>query len=108
MTRGDDVAQSSGPTEPMWDWSAPLPWPAGQGLAYYRNPFHARVKGGRWSRSVMPKVYEGREGWPANHVYGRLAVQVIQIASSMRWRSSSPPINTPHFPPCRRCEESEV
>jgi hypothetical protein len=54
------VAQSPGPTEPKWGWLVPLPWTAGQGLAYYRKPFHTHVKGGRWSRLVMPEVGEGR------------------------------------------------
>jgi hypothetical protein len=102
------VAQSPSPTEPKWDWPTPLPWPAGQGLVCYQRSFHTRVKGGRWSRSVMPKVSEGQEGRPTDHLYGRLAIQVLQTTSSLRWRSSSHPINTPHIPPGRRCEESEV
>jgi hypothetical protein len=53
------VVQSSGPIEPKWGRPAPLPWPAGRGLAYYRKQFHTRVKGGRWSRSVTPEVSEG-------------------------------------------------
>jgi hypothetical protein len=56
----------------------------------------------------MPEVGEGRQGWPAGHMYGRPAVQVLQTTSSLRWRSSSPPINTPHIPPGRMCEESEA
>jgi hypothetical protein len=29
MTRGDDMAKSSGPTDPRWGWPAPLlGWPA--------------------------------------------------------------------------------
>jgi hypothetical protein len=91
------MAQNSGPTEPKWGRPGPLLWPAGQGLAYFLKPFHTRVKGGQWSRSVTPKVGEDREGWPASHVYGGPAVQVLQTASSLRWRPSSPPINTPHI-----------
>jgi hypothetical protein len=92
MTREDDVAQSPVPTKP-----APLPWSAGQGLAYFQKPFHTCVKGGWWSRSMTPDVGEGREGWPVGHVYGQPTIQVLQTASSMQWRSSSPPINTPHI-----------
>jgi hypothetical protein len=47
MTQGDDVAQSPGPTETKWGGAAPLPCPGGQGLAYFQNPFHTHVKGGR-------------------------------------------------------------
>jgi hypothetical protein len=53
------VAQSPGPTKPKWGHSASLPWPAGQGLAYFRKPFHTHDKGGRWSKSVMLEVGEG-------------------------------------------------
>jgi hypothetical protein len=35
--------------------------PAGQGLVYFRKPFHTRVKEGRWSWSVMPKVGAARK-----------------------------------------------
>jgi hypothetical protein len=60
MTRGDDVAQSPGPTEPKWGQAA------GQSLAYFQKLFHTRVKGGRWSWSVMPKVGAARKlGCPA-------------------------------------------
>jgi hypothetical protein len=44
MTREDDVAQSLGPTELKWGRLAPLPWPTSQGLAYFRKPFHTRVR----------------------------------------------------------------
>jgi hypothetical protein len=60
------MVQSSGPTDPKWGRPAPLPWPAGQGLTYFRKLFHTRVTGGWWSRLVMPKVGEGREHWPTD------------------------------------------
>jgi hypothetical protein len=60
------VAQSPGPTELKWGRPAPLPWPSDQSLAYFRKPFHTRVKGGRWSRLVMPKLDAARKlGRPA-------------------------------------------
>jgi hypothetical protein len=86
MTRGDDVAQNSGPTEPKWGWPGSLLWPAGQGLAYFRKSFHTRVKGGQWSRSVTLKVGEDQEGWLASHVYGGPGIQVLQTASSLRFK----------------------
>jgi hypothetical protein len=64
------VARSLGPTELKWGQPAPVPWPVDQGLAYFQKPFHTRVKGGQWSRSVTPEVGEGREGWPTGHVCG--------------------------------------
>jgi hypothetical protein len=60
------MAQSLGPTKPKWGRLAPLPWPIGQGLAYFRKPFHTHVKGGRWSRLMTPEVGEGQEGWLAS------------------------------------------
>jgi hypothetical protein len=66
MTRGDDVAQSPGPTEPKWCWPAPLPLSTGQSLAYVQKTFHPHAKGGQWSRSVMPKVDADKKlGHPA-------------------------------------------
>jgi hypothetical protein len=41
--------------------TGPLPLPAGQSLGYFRNSFHTCVKGGRWSRLVMPKVGGARK-----------------------------------------------
>jgi hypothetical protein len=56
MTLGDDVAQSTGSTEPKWGWPTPLPWSTGQGLTYFQKLFHTRVKRGRWRWSVMPEI----------------------------------------------------
>jgi hypothetical protein len=59
MTWGDNVAQSLRKTKPKWGPWAALPWPAGQGLAYFRKLFHTCAKGGQWSRSMTPEVSEG-------------------------------------------------
>jgi hypothetical protein len=56
MTRGDDVAQSSGPTEPMWGWPAPPPLSAGQVLASFQILLCQRVKEGQCMGYPMPKV----------------------------------------------------
>jgi hypothetical protein len=61
MTRGDDVAQNLGPTEPKWVLVASLTWSASQGLVYFRKPFHTRVKEGCWSGSVTPNVSATRK-----------------------------------------------
>jgi hypothetical protein len=62
MTRGDDVAQSSGPTELKWGRPGPPPWPAGQVLAPFQFPLCQRVMEGRCTGYPMPKVGGGRVG----------------------------------------------
>jgi hypothetical protein len=56
MTRGDDVAQSLGPTKPNWDRLAPPPWLAGQVLAPFQTLLCQRVKEGQCTGHPMPKV----------------------------------------------------
>jgi hypothetical protein len=66
-TRGDDVAQSPGPTEPKWGRLVPHPWPAGQGLAYFQNLLSPHVKlsqqegNPKWERRCCYKT------WPPSH-----------------------------------------
>jgi hypothetical protein len=43
MTRGDDMAQSSGTAEPKWGRPTPPPWPVSQGLMSFQNPSSTRV-----------------------------------------------------------------
>jgi hypothetical protein len=56
MTRGNDVAQSLGPTKPKSGRSAPPPWPAGQVLAPFQILLCQRVKEGQCTGYPMPKV----------------------------------------------------
>jgi hypothetical protein len=73
MTQGDDVVQSSGPTELKWGRPAPPPWPAGQVQAPFQIPLCQRVKEGRCTGYSMPKVGAAKKlGRPAT-LAGRLA-----------------------------------
>jgi hypothetical protein len=56
MARGDDVAQSPGPTEPKWGQPAPPLWLAGQVLVPFQIPLCQRVKEGRCMGYPMLKV----------------------------------------------------
>jgi hypothetical protein len=68
MTRGDDMAQSLGPSELKWGRPAPPRWPAGQVLAPFQFRLCQRVKEGRCMGYPMPKSVEAELG-------GRLAGQ---------------------------------
>jgi hypothetical protein len=50
------VAQSSGPTEPKWHWTAPPPWPVGQVLAPFQIPLCQCVEEGRCMGYPMHNV----------------------------------------------------
>jgi hypothetical protein len=66
MTRGDDVAQSPGPTEPKWGWPAPPSWQAGQVLAPFQTLLCHRVNESPCTGHAMPKVGEAKKlGRPA-------------------------------------------
>jgi hypothetical protein len=99
MTRGDDVAQSLGPTEPKWDRPAPPPWPAGQVLASFQFCF-ANVSRRVGARGIWcPKSKEAKLGGrPAGHVYGWPASVCWVTTTNQQWSSLDPPINTPHTP----------
>jgi hypothetical protein len=58
MTRRDNVAQSPGPAEPKWGWSAPPTWPVGQGLASFGNPSSTRVNLSQQDvgKAVLPQI----------------------------------------------------
>jgi hypothetical protein len=76
MTRGDDVAQRPGPTEPKWGWQAPPPWLTAQVLVPFQTPLCQHVKEGQCMGHPMPKVGEPRKlGHPAT-LAGRSAWQV--------------------------------
>jgi hypothetical protein len=72
MTRGDDVAQRPGPTEPKWGRPVPPPWSAGQVSVAFQIPLSQHVKEGWCMWYPMPKVSAttklGRSatlaGWP--------------------------------------------
>jgi hypothetical protein len=59
MTRGDDVAQSLGPTEPKWGRPAPPPCPASQVLAQFQFLLCQRVNEGRCTGNPLPKIGGG-------------------------------------------------
>jgi hypothetical protein len=67
MTRGNDVAQSTGSTEPRCGWPATSPWPAGHVLPHFQKSFCLRFQQ-RWcSRYPMPKSGARRKlGRPSN------------------------------------------
>jgi hypothetical protein len=74
MTRGDDVAQSPGPTEPKWGR------PAGQVFAPFKILFCQCVKEGRCTEYPMPKVGAGMKlghpSWPIGLTSGPLEQNV--------------------------------
>jgi hypothetical protein len=73
MTRGDDVAQNPGPTEPKWGQSAPPPWPVGQVLAPFQIPLCQHVKECWCMGYPMPKVSAATKlGRPAGLTSGPL------------------------------------
>jgi hypothetical protein len=59
ISRGDDMAQNSGPTEPKWGRPAPPPWPVGQVLAPFQFPLCQHVKEGWCTGYLIPKVSGG-------------------------------------------------
>jgi hypothetical protein len=73
MTRGDDMTQIPGPTEPKWSWPAPPPWPAGQVSAPFQFPLCQCLNEGPCMGYPMPKVGGGQVGWSVGHMYGRPA-----------------------------------
>jgi hypothetical protein len=79
MTRGDDVAQSPGPTKPKWGRPVPPPWPAGQVLAPFQSLLCQHVKVGWCTGYPMPKVSAAMK-------LGHPTTQSTDLAS---------PINTP-------------
>jgi hypothetical protein len=77
MTRGDNVAQSSGPAEPKWGQQAPPPWLVGQGLASFQNLSSTHVNLSRqegypmWERRCYHKAWPpGQVKWPAGPTSG--------------------------------------
>jgi hypothetical protein len=77
MTRGDDMAQCPGPAEPKWGRPTPLPWPAGQGLAPFRNTSSTRVNLSRqvgyqmWKRRCCHKAWSPDQlKWPVGLTSG--------------------------------------
>jgi hypothetical protein len=94
MTQGDDVAQSLGPTEPMWVRPAWPFWPASQVLVPFQFSLCQHVKEGRCTGYPMSKVSGSRVEWPAGHAYDRLARVWWVTTSNQWWSSLTPSINT--------------
>jgi hypothetical protein len=99
MTRGKDVAQSTGSTKPRCHRPATSLWSAGHVLAHFQKPFCLHVQQRRSSTYPMPKGSARRKlghadqvAWPAGLTSGPL------VPNLRPEHGLTPPINTTVLP----------
>jgi hypothetical protein len=68
MTQGDNVAQSSGPTEPKDGRPATSPWSVGHGLASCQNPSSTRFNLCRQEGYAVWQSWCYHKAWQPNQV----------------------------------------
>jgi hypothetical protein len=99
MTRGNDVAQSTGSTEPRCVRPATSPWPTRHVLAHFQKPFFLHVQQKWCSRYPMPKERCKEETWPPGQVAWPTGLTSGSPSPNLRSEHHlTPPINTMVLP----------